>query len=84
MLLKAYAKLNLSIRVLDTLENGYHNLEMINVKIDLYDEIEINEAKEMTITYSNFNISNNNDIIYKSLELLKDMYLIPNYNIYIL
>lgn len=83
MLLKAYAKLNLSIRVLDTLENGYHNLEMINVKIDLYDEIEINEAKEMSITYSNFNISYNNDIIHKSLELLKDMYPIPNYNIYI-
>ena len=74
MLLKAYAKLNLSIRVLDTLENGYHNLEMINVKIDLYDEIEINEAKEMTITYSNFNISNNNNKLERAetkIKLLK-------------
>lgn len=83
MLLKAYAKLNLSLRVLNKLDSGYHNLEMINVKIDLFDEIDINESDEMIIKYSNITIPPNEDIIYRAIEVLKDNYTIPNFNIYI-
>lgn len=83
MLLKAYAKLNLSLRVLEKLDSGYHNLEMINVKIDLFDEIEFNESNDMNIEYSNMSIPLYDDIVYKSIEMLKTLYPLPNFNIYI-
>lgn len=38
---KAYAKINLSLRVLGTREDGYHELEMVNLPLELHDVIEI-------------------------------------------
>ena len=39
MLLKAYAKINLSLDVVGKREDGYHILRMIMQTIDLYDII---------------------------------------------
>ena len=39
MKIKAYAKINLGLNVKGKLENGYHDLEMIMVPINFYDEI---------------------------------------------
>ena len=55
-MIKAYAKINLGLNVLGKLENGYHNLEMLNIKISLYDEIFIEESISNVITYENFQI----------------------------
>lgn len=41
MIVKAYAKINLSLDVVGKREDGYHLLEMIMQQIDLYDVIEI-------------------------------------------
>jgi len=38
---KSYAKINLSLRVLGPAPNGYHNLEMVTLPIGLHDVIEI-------------------------------------------
>lgn len=43
MIVKAYAKINLSLDVVGKREDGYHLLEMIMQQIDLYDVIEIYE-----------------------------------------
>ena len=41
MLVKSYAKINLSLKITGNRDDGYHFLEMINLPIDLYDTIEI-------------------------------------------
>ena len=45
---KAYAKVNLGLRVLNKRDDGFHPLKTIFHKIDLYDEIliNINESNE--------------------------------------
>ena len=40
MIKKAYAKLNLFLNVKDKRDDGFHNLEMINIMINLADELE--------------------------------------------
>ena len=37
----AYAKINLGLQVLATLDNGYHDLDMIMMPLDLYDILTI-------------------------------------------
>lgn len=49
MIDRAYAKINLSLDVVQRMENGYHELSMIMVPIDFYDVIEINIADEMSL-----------------------------------
>ena len=36
---KAYAKVNLMLRVIGKRLDGYHDLQMVNAKIDLYDTV---------------------------------------------
>ena len=49
MKIKVKAKLNLILRVMNKREDNYHNLEMINTKINLYDKISIktNSTKDI-------------------------------------
>jgi 4-diphosphocytidyl-2-C-methyl-D-erythritol kinase len=44
--LKAYCKINLSLRVLKKLKNGYHKIQSFMTFADVYDEIYIKEIKE--------------------------------------
>ena len=83
-MIKAYAKINLSLKVIKKLENGYHNLEMINTKIFLFDEITIEESSNTYITYDNFIIDQDKDNIYKVVKALRTRYSnIPNIHIHI-
>jgi 4-diphosphocytidyl-2C-methyl-D-erythritol kinase len=41
LVVKSYAKINVSLRVLSKREDGYHNLEMVNLPLELHDVIEI-------------------------------------------
>ncbi|WP_066506378.1 4-(cytidine 5'-diphospho)-2-C-methyl-D-erythritol kinase [Abyssisolibacter fermentans] len=43
LLLKAYAKINLSLDVISKREDGYHNLKMIMQQIDIYDKVTLIE-----------------------------------------
>ena len=36
--MKVYGKINLLLRIIDKRKDGYHNLQMINSKIDIYDD----------------------------------------------
>ncbi len=80
MILKAYAKVNLILRVIGKLDNGYHSLQTINSKINIYDEIQINKnSKDIdTLTFINSNLTSNDNLVLKALKLFKDTYHIKD------
>lgn len=72
---KAFAKLNLSLDVLRKRDDGYHEMEMVMVPIDLFDtvEIKISEKMELRSNKSYLPIDNRNTII-KTINLLRNKY----------
>lgn len=46
--LNAYAKINLSLDVLGTLENGYHKVDMIMQQIELHDTVNVAWSKALS------------------------------------
>lgn len=74
---KAYAKVNLFINVLDERKDGYHNLEMINAKIDLFDTIKIEktDVEGLVIIKSNdLFLSNQNNIVFDTARFMMYTY----------
>ena len=72
---KCYAKINLSLDSLYQREDGYHEIDTIMARINLFDELIINRNDSNKFSYS----SNNNNIgdiednlIYKVWHMLKD------------
>lgn len=51
MIYKAYAKINLSLKVVGKREDGYHELEMVVLPLALHDIIDISTSKTYTDTY---------------------------------
>ncbi len=49
---RAYAKINLGLRILEKRPDGYHNIETVFHKIDLFDEILFRPAPSLTVTSS--------------------------------
>lgn len=76
MKLKAYAKVNLILKVINKEENGYHNLQMINTLINIYDEIEIkpNNLTKDTLSFKNTHLTSKDDLVLKVLLEFKKMY----------
>lgn len=74
---KAYAKINLFLNVLDKRKDGYHNLEMINAKVDMYDAIEIKKCQISTgiiIKSNDLFLSNQDNIVLQCARYLQDLY----------
>lgn len=74
---KAYAKVNLFINVIGSREDGYHNLEMINAKIDLYDSIKIEELDSpglVIIKSNDLFLSNQNNLVIESARYMIQQY----------
>lgn len=72
---KAYAKINLCLRILRKLENNYHEIYTVMQRISLHDniKIKINEsAKNIKIICSDENLSNEQNIAYKATDLFFD------------
>ena len=46
MKIKSFSKINLTLRVLNKLKNGMHNIETNSVLINLFDEIKITKRNE--------------------------------------
>jgi len=72
--IKARAKINLNLYVLDKRKDNYHNLESVFQKINLYDElyIEKNKEEKFEIKTNLSNIEIEDNIIYKAYIRLKE------------
>ena len=85
MLIKSYAKINLFLHIIDRLENGYHNLDTILSRINLYDEIKIQDSNNFNVRYEGkfspmINVNDNITLLFNYLienEFIKN----KNYNI---
>jgi 4-diphosphocytidyl-2-C-methyl-D-erythritol kinase len=51
IVMKSYAKINVSLRVLSKRPDSYHELEMVNLPLDLHDVIEISRMPGASDTY---------------------------------
>lgn len=51
LIVKSYSKINVSLKVLGQKEDGYHNLEMVVLPVELHDIIEINRNRYGRTTF---------------------------------
>jgi len=68
---KAYAKINLALEVVGKREDGYHELKMIMIPIELHDVLLFKDAKKTSLE-SNIFIKNNS--ILKTIKYMQDKY----------
>lgn len=77
---KAYAKINLGLDVVQKLPNGYHEVRMIMQTIDIYDELTIEKANEgiYLTTDSGELPTDENNLIYRAARLMQQTYQIES------
>ena len=51
-IIKSYAKINLFLYVVNKLDTGFHELNSVLSRIDLYDEIRIKDDSSFSISYN--------------------------------
>ena len=81
MKIKAYAKINISLDIVEKRESdGYHLLKMIMQNIDLYDEISIEkQKKDITISCNKSYVpTDSRNLAYKAASLFKETYNIED------
>jgi len=71
MKIKAYAKINLTLDVLGKRADGYHDINSVMQKIDLYDELEFVDSKEVVVEGGV-----RDDIILKTILKVKELFQI--------
>ncbi len=79
--LNAYAKINLGLDVTRKRSDGYHEVRMIMQTIGLYDKLSmniINTPKIKMKTNLPYLPTNNNNIVYKAVSLIKEKYEIKD------
>ena len=65
---KAYAKINLGLKTLKKREDGYHELEMVMVNIDLYDTLYFAlSAYSHEVIFTRMAGNINTDVAYQSV-----------------
>tara|TARA_B100001057_G_C22727227_1_gene902213 strand:- start:29 stop:859 length:831 start_codon:yes stop_codon:yes gene_type:complete len=82
MKLKSYSKINLSLRVMNRLKNGMHNIETNSVLVNIFDEINIQKDKKNLVIFKGkfkSSINKKKNSILKTLKILKKLGLISNY-----
>ena len=79
--LKAYAKINLGLDVLRRREDGYHEVRMIMQSVKLYDKLTMKKiSKNEIILNTNLGYlpTNDKNLVYKAIQLMKDEFGITN------
>ncbi len=77
MRLRAHAKINLRLKVLGINEQNYHLLQMINVKIGLYDEIIIKKIKKPKVIINMAGVVKEKNIVYLVAQRMLKKYQLP-------
>jgi len=74
--IKARAKINLNLEILEKREDNYHNIESVFQKVNLYDEIFIKKtlSNDCEIDTDIKELNNKENIIYKAYIKLKEKY----------
>ena len=71
MIKKAYAKINYSLKVLGKRPDGYHELDMLMVNINLFDILTFKKIKNGIIVECSNNVCKMEDsIVYKVFKLI--------------
>ena len=81
--IKSYCKINLSLKIIKKLKNGYHNISSLITFSDLHDVIRISKIKKSKdkITFSGKfcnNINKKSNTITSVLKILREKKLIKN------
>ena len=71
---KAYAKINLSLKVLNKRDDGFHNLDMLMINISLFDILYFKKAKDIKVSMNKDVCEMEDNIVYKTAFLLKNKY----------
>lgn len=72
---KSFAKINLMLDVVERRADGYHELEMITVPVDLFDTIDIKISPTMKMTSNKRYIPNDErNTVIKAIELMRRKY----------
>lgn len=78
LVLKSYAKINVSLRIVRKLDNGYHELEMVFLPLALHDVIELTRipnSPDSFITCDDIGLANNHhNLCMKALNKLRQEY----------
>ena len=70
--LKAYAKINLGLRILSQRDDGYHDIETVFHRVHPYDEIGLEPASDITLTINSRVLpSDNQNLCVKAAKLLQ-------------
>ena len=72
MQLKAYAKINLTLEVLVTRDDGYHQVATVLQTIDLADELTFEPAGDLTVHYDDPGISPEEDLVLRAGRRLQE------------
>ncbi len=80
------AKINIGLNVVEKRSDGFHNLESVFYPVNIFDSLEIIEAKEMSFHSYGLNIpgAGSDNICVKAFELMKHHIGIPNLEIHLL
>ena len=73
---KAYGKINLYLKIMSKREDGYHNIDTLMQKIDLYDDLYIrrNNENKLNIKCNNVEVpTNETNLVHKVWDIMKEI-----------
>ena len=80
MIKRSYAKINLALNINKRYENGYHDLDMIMIRVNLYDKLYFSKimSDEIQLSCNNrFVPTDERNLVYKVVAKFKEVYDIP-------
>ena len=79
MIVKAHAKINLSLNVQDKRDDGYHNLESIMLPLEMHDSLEVNinknDTKDDFVTCDDYSLKiTKYNLVHKIIDVAREKY----------
>jgi len=73
--MKAYAKINVGLNILDKRDDGYHNIETIFVPVNIYDDLEFFDSDKISVeTNWKYLPEDEHNLCYKAAKILQEKY----------